>query len=132
MIPGLGRSAGEGIDYPLQYSWPPLWLAGKESARNAGDLGSIPGLGRFPWRRETLPTSIFWLGEFHGLYSPWGRKSQTRLNDLHFTSLTFTPPLIYCFSCPCQKTTNLRLIQLSTFPTPGLLNDYRENHSSSR
>ena len=20
-IPGLGRSAGEGIDYPLQYSW---------------------------------------------------------------------------------------------------------------
>ena len=23
-IPGLGRSAGEGIDYPLQYSWPSL------------------------------------------------------------------------------------------------------------
>ena len=22
MIPGLGRSAGEGISYPLQYSWP--------------------------------------------------------------------------------------------------------------
>ena len=26
--------------------------AGKESACNAGDLGPIPGLGRFPWRRE--------------------------------------------------------------------------------
>ena len=25
--------------------------AGKESARNAADLGLIPGLGRFPWRR---------------------------------------------------------------------------------
>ena len=24
MIPGLGRSAGEGIDYPLQYSWASL------------------------------------------------------------------------------------------------------------
>ena len=24
---------------------------GKESACNAGDLGSISGLGRFPWRR---------------------------------------------------------------------------------
>ena len=25
-IPGLGRSAGEGIGYPLQYSWGSLWL----------------------------------------------------------------------------------------------------------
>ena len=24
MIPGLGRSAGEGIGYPLQYSWASL------------------------------------------------------------------------------------------------------------
>jgi len=24
LIPGLGRSAGEGIDYPLQYSWASL------------------------------------------------------------------------------------------------------------
>ena len=24
-IPGLGRSAGEGIGYPLQYSWAFLW-----------------------------------------------------------------------------------------------------------
>ena len=46
----------------------------KESAHNAGDLGSIPGLGRFPWRRERLPTLVFWPEEFHGLYSPWGRK----------------------------------------------------------
>ena len=26
----------------------PWWLSGKESAYNAGDLGSIPGLGRSP------------------------------------------------------------------------------------
>ena len=25
--PGLGRSAGEGTDYPLQYSWASLWLS---------------------------------------------------------------------------------------------------------
>ena len=32
-----------------------------------------------PWRRERLPTPVFWPGEFHGLYSPWGRKeSDTR------------------------------------------------------
>ena len=40
-IPGLGRSAGEGTGYPLQYSWASLGgSAGKESACNAGDLDS--------------------------------------------------------------------------------------------
>ena len=33
-----------------------------------------PWVGKIPWRRERLPTPIFWPGEFHGLYSPWGRK----------------------------------------------------------
>ena len=46
----------------------------KESACDAGDLGSIPGLGRFPWKRERLPVLVFWLREFHGLYSSWGCK----------------------------------------------------------
>ena len=27
-----------------------------------------------PWRREKLPIPVFWPGEFHGLYSPWGGK----------------------------------------------------------
>ena len=27
-----------------------------------------------PWRRERLPTPVFWPGEFHGLNSPWGHK----------------------------------------------------------
>ena len=29
---------------------------------------------KIPWRRERLPTPVFWPGEFYGLYSPWGRK----------------------------------------------------------
>ena len=33
--------------------------AGKELACNAGDPSSIPGLGRFPWRRVRLPTPVF-------------------------------------------------------------------------
>jgi len=50
---------------------------GKESICNAGDLGSISGLGRFPQRREWVPTAVFCFGEFHGQgrlvdYSPWG------------------------------------------------------------
>ena len=38
----------------------------KASARNAGDQGSIPGLGRFPWRRKWQPTPVFLSGESHG------------------------------------------------------------------
>ena len=48
----------------------------------AGDLGSIPGLGGFPWRREWLPTPVFWPGEFHGLYSPWCHKGSDTTEQL--------------------------------------------------
>ena len=30
--------------------------------------------GKIPWRRERLPTPLFWPGEFHGLCSPLGHK----------------------------------------------------------
>ena len=33
-----------------------------------------PWIGKIPWRKEWLPTPVFWPGDFHGLYSPWGRK----------------------------------------------------------
>ena len=57
--------------------------SGNPSA-NAGDPGSIPGLGRPPWGRAWQPTPVFLPGEFHGQrslvgYSPWGRK------ELHTT-----------------------------------------------
>ena len=45
-IPGLRRSSGEGIGYPLQYSWASLVAQLVKTACNAGDLVSIPGLGR--------------------------------------------------------------------------------------
>ena len=48
--------------------------AGKASACNAGDLGSIPGLGRSPEEGNSVPTPVFWPGEFCGLYSPQGHK----------------------------------------------------------
>ena len=48
--------------------------AGKESACSVGDLGLIPGLGRAPGEWKGYPLPVFWPGEFHGLYSPWGHK----------------------------------------------------------
>ena len=55
----------------------PCGSAGKESTCNMRDLGSIPRfdpwVGKIPWRRERLPTPVFWPRE-HGLYSPLGCK----------------------------------------------------------
>ena len=51
---------------------------GKESACNAGDPGSIPGLGRSPGEGNGNPLQNSCLEnpteEPGGLYSPWGRK----------------------------------------------------------
>ena len=51
----------------------PCGSAGKESACNAKDLGSIPGLGRCPGEGKGYPL------QYSGLensmdYSPWGHK----------------------------------------------------------
>ena len=66
----------------------PCGSPGKESTCHAGYLGSISGLGRFPWRRERLPTPVFWLGEFHGLYSPWGHKESDTTEQLSLSFLS--------------------------------------------
>ena len=47
-----------------------------------GDLGFDPWVGKIPWRRERLPTPVFGPREFHGLYSPWGRKESDKTQRL--------------------------------------------------
>ena len=47
----------------------------------------VPSMvGKIPWRREQLSTSVFLPGEFHGQrsllgYSPWGHKEQDMMSD---------------------------------------------------
>ena len=105
-IPGSGRSPGDGIGYPLHYSWASLvvqlvnnplqcskpqfnsWVrkicwrrnrlptpvflgfpggsVGKESACNAGDLDSIPGLGRLLGGGHGNPLQYSCLENPHG------------------------------------------------------------------
>ena len=52
--------------------------AGKESNCNARDLDSVPGLGRFPWRRAWQPTPVFLPGESLWTEDP-GRLQSMRL-----------------------------------------------------
>ena len=62
----------------------PCGSAGKESIHNAGDLGSIPGLGRSPGEGKGYPL------QYSGLENSMDRivhevtKSQTQLSDFHF------------------------------------------------
>ena len=82
---------------------------------------SIPGVRKIPRRRrEMLPTPVFWPGEFHGLYSPWGRKESDTTERLSLNSSTW---LSRCSisspgqlsnstgNCPCQ-------------PSPGFVGPY--------
>jgi len=57
----------------------PSSSAGKESACNVGDLGSIPGLGKSPGGGHGNPLQYSCRENPHGQrslvgYSPWGRR----------------------------------------------------------
>ena len=39
-------------------------------------------VGKIPWRKEMLPIPVFWPGEFHGLYRPWGHKESETTDQL--------------------------------------------------
>ena len=81
----------------------PCGSAGKESARNVGDLGSIPGLGRSPGEGKGYPLQYSGLENF-GLCGPWGHKESdtTEQLSLHWQFKTFIsvkpkPFLFYLF-----------------------------------
>ena len=58
--------------------------AGKESACNAGDLGSIPGLGRSPGEGKGYPVQYSGLENSMDCVVHRVTKSQTRLSNFHF------------------------------------------------
>ena len=69
------------------------------NAGDTGDTGSIPGLGRFPWRKKWLPTPGFLPGESNGQgslvgYSPWGHKESDTTEQLHFKETMMAKDLV--------------------------------------
>ena len=61
---------------------------GKESACNVGDLGSIPGLGRSLGEGKGYPLQYCGLENSMDCIVHGVTKSQTRLNDFHFSGFT--------------------------------------------
>ena len=52
---------------------------------------------KIPWRRERLPTPVFWPGEFHGMYSPRGCKEPDTTEHLLVSLSLSRTPLKFLF-----------------------------------
>ena len=64
----------------------PCGSAGKEPTCNAGDLGSVPGLGRSPGEEKGYPLQCSGLENSMDCIDHGVAKSQTRLSNFHFAS----------------------------------------------
>ena len=99
LIPGLGRSPGEGIGYPLQYSWASLVA---QLVKNLPAVWEtwVWSLGwEDPLENERLPLQYSGLENsmdciVHGVAKSW-----TQLSNFHFH--------FYCIVCFCLKSSYL-------------------------
>ena len=73
----------------------PCGSAGKESAWNVGDLGSIPGLGRSPGEGKGYPLQYSGLENSMDYIAHGVAKTQTRLSDFHFSPCFYSYILGY-------------------------------------
>ena len=79
--------------------------AGKKIHLLCGKPGLDPWVGKILWRRERLPTPVFWSREFRGLYSPWGHKESDTTERLSLS------PKTYCFKQYRKQLVGLRTFQ---------------------
>ena len=81
----------------------------KESASNAGDMGSVPGLGRSPGEGNGNPLQYsclenpmdrkaWWASKVHGV-----AKCQTQVSDFHFPILSLAPLVPDFFITPSSS-----------------------------
>ena len=108
-IPGLGRSTGEGIGYPLQYSFFFSPLRYSWASLVAQMVKNLPSVSETwvqslawedPWRRRWLPIPVFWPREFHGQrslagYRPGGPKELDMTEQLSLATITINRSLNY-------------------------------------
>ena len=69
----------------------PLGLTGLISLQSKGKPGVLEK-GK-SWRRERLPTPVFWPGEFHGLYNTWDHKESDTTEQFSLTKIESSDPI---------------------------------------
>ena len=119
-IPGSGRSPGEGLGYPLRYSWASFVAQLIKNLPPMRETWVQCLVGKIPWRRERLPTPVFWPREFHGLYSPRVTKKSDTTEWLPLSFLLFSHSVVSDSLRP-HGLQNHRLPCPS--PTPGACSD---------
>ena len=81
-----GRSAGQGIGYPLQYSWASL-VAQLVKNLPAMQETWVQSLGwEDPLEKGKATHSSILAEEFHGLYSPWGHEESDTTERLSLST----------------------------------------------
>ena len=103
----------------------PCGSAGKKICLQCGRPGFDPWVGKIPWRRERLPTPVFWPGEFNRLYSPWNSPGQnTGVGSLSLLQRIFptqgsNPSLLNCrqIFLPAEPQ-GTRILLLQAFLSP--------------
>ena len=79
----ISRSGHQSFDYE--------WAQGVKNLPAMQETW-VSWVRKIPWRRERLPILVFWPGEFHGLYSPWGHKEWDMTEQLSHTNLVKNLP----------------------------------------
>ena len=69
--------------------WLPQQLSWQRILLQFWRPGFDPWVGKMPWRRERLPTPVFWPGESQGLYSSRGRKASGTTDQLSLSLLLY-------------------------------------------
>ena len=111
------------MGYPLQYSWASLVIQLVKNLSAMWEIWVGSWAGKIPRRRERLPTSVFWPGEFHGLYSPWGPKESDTTKWLSlFLNGNHNSPISenqdnWCYK-HCKDDTSSCTDRLSALPHP--------------
>ena len=89
-IPGSGRSPGEGIDCPLQYSWASLVAQLVRICLQCGRPGFKPWVGKIPGEGKGYPLQYYGPeNSMDCIVSPWGRKESDPTEQL---SLNISKP----------------------------------------
>ena len=82
----------------------PCGSAGKESACNVGDLGSIPGLGRSPGEGKGYSLQYSGLeNPMDCMYSPWGRIESDTTERLSRSPNIFITDFMICHVYNCTS-----------------------------
>ena len=67
--------------------WTSLVAQQGKNHQQCGRPGFNPWVGKISWRRERLPSPVFWPGEFHDCIVHGVAKSRTWLSDFHYTAV---------------------------------------------